>query len=169
MILLVIAFILLIALGGMWGLASYEDAHAQALQAQALITANQTTQVSVIGQTVLSVVLAVLVLLILFGVAVWLFLTRIRQNQHVQIEQGWLPGPNARWKRSGQFTGSTGPAPEMSPQALLVQQQMMQQQILTLWMMRQMGQPSEMAALPDVTALPEPQTLDIQSGPPWWE
>ena len=101
MILLVIAFILVIALGGMWGLASYEGAHAQALQAQALITANQTTQVSVIGQTILSVVLAVLVLLILFGVAVWLFLTRIRQNQHVPVGNEnpgghiWQPGPNA--------------------------------------------------------------------------
>jgi len=169
MIPLVITFILLIALGGMWGLASYEGAHAQALQAQALITANQTTQVSVIGQTVLSVVLAGLVLLILFGVAVWLFQTRIKQNQHVQVRQGWQSGPNARWQKSGQFAGSTDPALEMSPQALLVQQQMMQQQILTLWMMRQMGQPSEMAALPVATALREPQTLNIQSGPPWWE
>ena len=169
MILLAIAFILVIALGGMWGLASYEGAHAQALQAQALITANQTTQVSVIGQTVLSVVLAVLVLLILLGVAVWLFLTKIRQSQQVQVGQEWQPGPNARWQKSGQFTGSTGPSLEMNPQTLLMQQQMMQQQILTLWMMRQMGQPPEMAVLPDMTALPEPQTLDTQSGPPWWE
>jgi hypothetical protein len=158
-----IVFILLIALGSMWGLASYEGAHAQALQAQALITANQTTQVSVIGQTVLGVVLAVLVLTILVLILVGLFLLKRRPSQPVQGGQ-WQSGPNARWQRNAQIPGQGNPALEMSPQALLMQQQMMQQQILTLWLLRQMGgNPPEMAALP------EPQTLDVQSEPPWWE
>jgi len=173
MILALIAFILVVALGGMWAMASYEGAHAQALQAQALITANQTTQVSVVGQTILSIVLAVLVLVILGGIFIGLFLLKRRQNQQIQVGRypngpRWQTGPNARWQQSGQFTGSSGPMLEMSPQDLLMQQQMMQQQIMTMWMMRQMGQPTEVAAM-QVAAPIEPQTYEIQSGTPWWE
>ena len=164
MILLIIGFILVIGLGGMWGLASYEGAHAQALQAQALITANQTTQVSVVGQTVLSIVLAVVALTILVGAVAMLASYKRWQNQPTQTG-GWQPGPNARWRlrRADQISGQDDQALGMSPQALLFQQQMLQQQILTTWMLHQMSQP------PEIDSMPEMQTLEIQSEPTWWE
>jgi hypothetical protein len=160
MILAIIAFVLLIALGGMWALASYEGARAQALQAQALITANQTAQISVIGQTILSLVLVALILTILGGVLVGLLMFKRWQTQAGQI---WVSGPNARWQKSGQLPNQRNPAVEMSPQAQLLQQQMMQQQILTMWLMHQMGKPSE------IVSLPEPQHPEIGNDLSWWE
>jgi hypothetical protein len=167
MILLIIGSILLIGVGGMWGLASYEGAHAEALQAQALITANQTTQVSVVGQTVLSIVLAVVVLTILFGSIAILVIYKRWQNQQVQ-NGSWQSGPNARWQRSGQIPDQGHQALEMSPQTLLFQQQMLQQQILATWMLRQMSQPMEKDSMPEMQTL-EMQTLENQSEPTWWE
>jgi hypothetical protein len=167
MILLIIGSILLIGLGGMWGLASYEGAHAEALQAQALITANQTTQVSVVGQTVLSIVLAVVVLTILVGAVAILITYKRWQNQPTQTG-GWQSGPNARWQRSGQIPDQGHQSLEMSPQTLLFQQQMLQQQILATWMLRQMSQPVEKDSMPEMQTL-EMQTLENQSEPTWWE
>ena len=97
MILIIIVVILVAGLGGMWALASFESAHAEALKAQALITANQTTQVSVIGQTVVSVVLAMVVLAILAAIVIGLWLNKLSQTRQAQTGQ-WLPGPNARWQ-----------------------------------------------------------------------
>lgn len=164
MILFIIGFILVIGLGGMWGLASYEGAHAEALQAQALITANQATQVSVVGQTVLSIVLAVVVLTILVGAIAMLASYKRWQNQPTQTGS-WQSGPNARWqlRRPGQIPDQSHQALAMSPQTLLFQQQMLQQQILTTWMLHQMSQP------PEIDSMPEMQTLEIQSEPTWWE
>ena len=162
MILLIIGFILVIGLGGMWGLASYEGAHAEALHAQALITANQTTQVSVVGQTVLSIVLAVVVLTILVGAIAMLASYKRWKNQQTQTG-GWQSGPNAQWQRAGQISGQGHQPLGMSPQSLLFQQQMLQQQILTTWMLHQISQP------PEIDSMPEMQTLEIQSEPTWWE
>ena len=162
MILFIIGFILVIGLGGMWGLASYEGAHAEALQAQALITANQTTQVSIVGQTVLSIVLAVVALTILVGAVAMLASYKRWQNQQVQ-NGPWQSGPNARWQRSGQIPDQGHQTLGMSPQSLLFQQQMLQQQILTTWILHQMSHP------PEIDSMPEMQTLEIQSEPTWWE
>jgi cell division protein FtsN len=168
MILALIVLILLVALGGMWGLASYESAHAEALQAQALLTANQTVQVSVVGQTVVSLALAALVVTLLVGVLVGLVFYQRSKNQSAATGK-WQSGPNARWQKTGPLAAGTQPPFELAPQAALLQQQMLQQQLLTLWLMRQLGQPSERAAQPEVLALPEPVSLELQSDLPWWE
>lgn len=156
-----VALLLLVALGFMWGLASYEGAHAEALQAQALITANQTTQVSVIGQTILSLVLVLLVLIILALVVIGLVMFKRSQTQ---AASGWVSGPNARWQKTGQLPGQANPALGMSPQALYLQQQMMQQQLLTMLLLGQMG-----GKPPEVTALPAPQDQQLENELPWWE
>lgn len=156
-----VALLLLVALGFMWALASYEGAHAEALQAQALITANQTTQVSVIGQTILSLVLVLLVLVTLVALVVIGLL--VFKRSQAQPTNGWVSGPNAHWQKTGQLPGQANPAIGMSPQALYLQQQMMQQQLLTMLMMSQMGKP------PEVTALPAPQDQPLENELPWWE
>ena len=163
MIIVTVIVILLIALGGMWALASYESAHAQAMQAQALITANQTAQISVIGQTILSLALVVLVLAILVGIVLALMMFKRSQTQAAQNGHTWAAGPNARWQKSGQRPEQPNLALETSRQALFLQQQMMQQQLVMMWLMSQVNKS------PEVISLPEPQHLEVGNDLPWWE
>lgn len=158
--------LLFLGLAALWGLAIYESAHAEALQAQALLTANQTTQVSVIGQTILALLVVGLVLVILGGIVVGLVLFRRLQAQQAAGSTGqWVSGPNARWQRKGQL-----PQPglgSVSPQEMLLLQQQIQAQVFALWMMREMNgkKPSEVISLPPAqNQLAEPDDEDI----PWW-
>ncbi len=159
-----IVILLLTALGGMWALAGYESAHARALEAQALVTANQTTQISVVGQTILGLILGAILALLIGGVIGGLLLFKRWQQLASSQPSHWTPGPNARWQKTGQIDKSALPEMEPSPQALLLQQQMMQQQLLTLWLMKQMNVPAEPASMP-TPQLPEPENPPL----PWWD
>ena len=167
MILAFILLLLLIGLGGLWGLAIYESAHAEALQAQALLTANQTTQVSVVGQTALSLVVVVLALALLGGVVFGLLFFKRWQSQQTARPGQWVSGPNAHWQRKDQIPSSPQAALGTSPQELLMLQQQFQAQVFALWMMREMSgkRPSDVISLPAPSnQLPDDDDDEI----PWW-
>lgn len=95
------------------------SAHADALQAQAAIEAARAAQIAVSGQAINATLLTVLV--VAFGLSFLVSLILIGyllyQRNKPQSQSKWLPGPNARWGRVGDF-----PHPVALPQGDPIQQ-----------------------------------------------
>jgi hypothetical protein len=113
-------------------LAQYQRYRAEALTAQALLTANETAQTATraasLSSVLLLVVLILLLLLLLAGVlALFVGYVRRQRRQQRSAQRSWLSGPNARWGEARSSAPDTNALPELSDTLnMLIQVQLLQ-------------------------------------------
>jgi hypothetical protein len=113
-------------------LAQYQRYRAEALTAQALLTANETAQTATRAASLSSVLLLVILILVLLllllgGLALFVGYVRRQRQPQRSTERSWLPGPNARWGRAGTSVSDANALPDLSGTLnTLIQMQLLQ-------------------------------------------
>jgi hypothetical protein len=131
-LIVVLGFVMLLCVLSGVVLAQYQQYRAEALTAQALLTANETAQTATRAASLSSVLLLVvliLVLLLLLVGGLFLFVGYVRRQRRQQrsTERSWLPGPNARWGRAGTSVSDANALPDLSGTLnTLIQMQLLQ-------------------------------------------